>query len=96
MATSVAKTTGARARSKGWKRGARRGNYTPMQLNIACRVSKMGQDGGKAAYFSPASCPVVKQARISLGDLPRKSCATRWTRSICSEVGIDFPDFQKK
>ncbi len=30
----------------GWKRGARAGNYTDMQLNIACRIRNgFGEEG---------------------------------------------------
>lgn len=58
----------------GWKRGARPGNYTPMQWNIACRVKNMGMPNGQFAYTSPNKCPTVRQAEISLGGLPYGTC----------------------
>jgi hypothetical protein len=72
---------------KTWKRGARPGNYTDIQLNIACRVSVMGMPNGKDAYNSPGSCPTVTQAKISLGILPVFTCRTRRGPSPCRGVG---------
>lgn len=66
----------------GWKRGARAGNYTDMQLNIACRISN-GLD--------QVGCSHKEQAAISLGYLPVRTCRTRFGKSVCSGVGAEAP-----
>lgn len=66
----------------GWSRGARPGNYTDMQLNIACRIRNgFGEDG----------CSYVNQAAISLGYVPRGSCSVRRGKSVCHGVGEGAP-----
>jgi len=69
----------------GWKRGARAGNYTAMQLNIACRVRNGKGPGGAMAYTAPA-CPTVTQAKISLGMLPYGTCGKTMCPSVCSAL----------
>jgi hypothetical protein len=70
----------------GWKRGARPGNYTDMQLNIACRISK---------GFDQEGCSWKKQAAISLHYLPKNSCGTGNRHgggaSPCRGVGANAP-----
>lgn len=67
----------------GWKRGARPGNYTNMQRNIACRV-KNG--------FDEEGCTYVEQAAISLGYYHRGYCGTRRGKSMCHNVGSTAPE----
>ena len=66
----------------GWKRGARAGRYTDMQLNIACRI----RNG-----FDEEGCSYVQQAAISLGYKTRGECSTRIGKSVCHGVGVDAP-----
>lgn len=68
--------------TSGWKRGARPGNYTDMQLNIACR---------KRNGFDEIGCDHVTQAAISLGYLTRGTCQTRRGKSQCHQVGLGAP-----
>lgn len=70
----------------GWKRGARDGNYTDIQWNIACRISVMGMPNGDAVRTSPSNCPTKAQALISLGYLSYGTCGTKFVRSPCSGV----------
>lgn len=70
----------------GWKRGARPGNYTDMQLNIACRISN--------GFDTSSGCSFIKQAAISLGYIEGGDCHTGVSRpngSVCHGVGADAP-----
>lgn len=75
----MAKAAGHRG---GWKRGARPGNYTDMQRNIACRI----RNG-----FDEVGCDYITQAAISLGYLDRGTCAVRRGKSVCNEAGLGSP-----
>lgn len=68
----------------GWKRGARPGNYTDMQWNIACRVRAGLGPGGAMASEAP-KCTTITQARISLGYLQYGTCGkTVGPSSVCA------------